>query len=454
MTRALKVGLALLLAGSMWYYFAAVLIPHQQKEAAVKHIPQGNSSDLYPRWLGARELLLHGRDPYGAEITREIQLGYYGEILDGKRPNAPKDQQGFAYPAYVVFLLAPTVIVPFSALRYVFRLLLIVLAAASVPLWIRALGLRLQRTTEVIITLLVLGSAPFIYGLFLEQLTLLVCFMIAACCAALASRRFVTAGILLALSTIKPQLAIGVVAWLGLWTLSDWRRRKKLAGTFVLTMALLWLGSELLLPGWFGRWWVALHAYASYNDMRSLLEILLGKYAGLLISVLIGCGVAWVFWEARRSVPGSASFNLALLSVLAASLLIKPMFLLYDLVIVLPVVIWLFAIRKVLWQRSRPVRDVFLTSALLLGWQWISVVALVMVSLVSPARAERGWALPGVGMLLLPAALACLLGLLALDLGKEKALSQAVTSLPPRWPGVAGEEMARASASAGEWHDG
>jgi len=454
MTRALQVALALLLAGSMWYYFDAVLIPRQQEEAAKHHTPRGNSSDLYPRWLGARELLLHGRDPYGAEITREIQLGYYGEILDGKRPNAPKDQQGFAYPAYVVFLLAPTVMVPFAVLRYVFRVLLIVLAAASVPLWMRALGLRLQRTTTVIIALLMLGSAPFIYGLFLEQLTLLVCFLLAACCAALAGRRLVTAGILLALSSIKPQLAVGVVAWLGLWTLGDWAHRKKLVWAFVSTMALLWLGAELVLPGWFGRWWVALHAYAGYNDMRSLLEILLGKYAGLLISVLIGSGVAWVCWEARRSLPSSASFNLSLLSVLAASLLIKPMFLLYDLVILLPVVIWLFASRKALWQRSRPVRDVFFTSALLLGWQWIFVLALTMVSLVSPGTAQRGWALPGVAMLLLPVALACLLGLLVVDLGKNKKLSQAVTTPQPRWPGVAREEMAGASASACEWYDG
>jgi len=454
MTRALKVGLALLLGGSMWYYFDAVLIPHQQKEAAKHHTPRGNSSDLYPRWLGARELLLRGRDPYGADITREIQLGYYGEILDSKRANAPKDQQGFAYPAYVVFLLAPTVMVPFAVLRYVFRLLLIVLAAASVPLWARALGLRLERTTTVIIALLMLGSAPFIYGLFLEQLTLVVCFLTAACCAALAGRRFVTAGILLALSTIKPQLAVGVVAWLGLWTLGDWAHRKKLAWGFVSTMVLLWLGAELILPGWFGRWWAALHAYVGYNDVRSLLEILLGKYLGLLISFLIGGGVALGCWRSRLSLSGSASFNVSLLSVLAGSLLIKPTFLIYDLVVLLPVVIWLFSNRGGIRQRGRPVRDVLFTSGFLLGWQWISVVVLVIVSLLSPATAQRKWALPGLAMLLLPVALACLLGLLAADLWRDRTLSRALTPLPTRWPAVPREEMAAASASAGEWHDG
>ncbi len=112
MTRLLKVGLALLMAGSMWYYAAAVLIPYQRKEAAIHRSPRGNLSDLYPRWLGARELLLHGRDPYSAEVTREIQIGYYGEVLDGSRPDSPKDQQRFAYPVYVVFLLAPVIKIP------------------------------------------------------------------------------------------------------------------------------------------------------------------------------------------------------------------------------------------------------------------------------------------------------------------------------------------------------
>ena len=91
-----------------------ILRAQQIADAAAHNRPRGNLSDLYPRWLGARELLRHGRNPYSAEITREIQQGYYGRPLDPARPDDPKDQQGFAYPAYVVFLLAPTVDLPFE----------------------------------------------------------------------------------------------------------------------------------------------------------------------------------------------------------------------------------------------------------------------------------------------------------------------------------------------------
>src|SRR5271167_2581954 len=132
-----------LLAASMWFYVQRVLIPSERADAAAHERPRGNLSDLYPRWLGARELLLHHRNPYGDDITLEIQKGYYGRALDPARPNDPKDQQGFAYPVYVVFLLAPLIGLPFHAVQILFHCLLLGLTGASVWLWLRALRWRL-----------------------------------------------------------------------------------------------------------------------------------------------------------------------------------------------------------------------------------------------------------------------------------------------------------------------
>ena len=67
---------ALLASASTWFYANHILRAQQIADAALHHQPRGNFSDLYPRWLGARELLKHGRNPYSAEITREIQQGY------------------------------------------------------------------------------------------------------------------------------------------------------------------------------------------------------------------------------------------------------------------------------------------------------------------------------------------------------------------------------------------
>src|SRR5689334_25440194 len=104
----------------MWFYVQWVLVPYQKADAAAHGQPRGNFSDLYPRWLGTRELLLHHRDPYSPEITREIQTGYYGRPLDPTRPSDPKDQQAFAYPVYVAFVLAPSVFLPFAVVHTIF----------------------------------------------------------------------------------------------------------------------------------------------------------------------------------------------------------------------------------------------------------------------------------------------------------------------------------------------
>ena len=101
-------ALSVVFCASTWMYVSRVLVPQQIAYSEVHGTPRGNLSDLYPRWLGSRELLLHGRDPYSPEITREIQIGYYGRPLDPSRPYDPADQEAFAYPVYVALLLAPT----------------------------------------------------------------------------------------------------------------------------------------------------------------------------------------------------------------------------------------------------------------------------------------------------------------------------------------------------------
>src|SRR4029077_14845173 len=136
---SLSILLPFVMASSVWIYFQRVMIPHQQNEAVRKDKPRGNLSDLYPRWLGARELLLHGRDPYSADITREIQEGYYGRDLDTGHPNDPKDQQAFAYPLYVIWLLAPTVGLPFWIVQRATLLLLTALTAFSALVWLDVL---------------------------------------------------------------------------------------------------------------------------------------------------------------------------------------------------------------------------------------------------------------------------------------------------------------------------
>src|SRR5713226_5374860 len=229
----------------MWFYVQTMLIRHQEVYAAAHERPRGNLSDLYPRWLGARELLLHRRNPYSPEVTREIQSGFYGRPLNANNPADPKDQEGFAYPLYVVFLLAPTVLMPFETARLVLKGVLLALTVASVPIWFRVLRLRFDKTRLVIAVALTLASFPIVQGIYLQQLGLLVAFLVVGSVAALVRGRMVLAGSLLAIATIKPQMVALTVIWLCLWAAAEWRQRRMFVVAFAATMAVLLAASEI-----------------------------------------------------------------------------------------------------------------------------------------------------------------------------------------------------------------
>src|SRR5712671_7261031 len=115
---------------NMWFYWSR--LPHLAHIAKTETdtISPKPLTDLYPRWYGTRELLLHNRDPYGVEVSRELQIAFYGRVLDPSRPREPRDQQRFAYPLYVVLLLAPTVDMDFHTVRIVFWWLLLAVTVA------------------------------------------------------------------------------------------------------------------------------------------------------------------------------------------------------------------------------------------------------------------------------------------------------------------------------------
>jgi Glycosyltransferase family 87 len=372
--------LAVIASASMWFYMNKILIAQQVAEAAAHDRPRGNLSDLYPRWLGARELLLRGRNPYSAEVTREIQRGYYGRPLDARRADDPRDEQGFAYPVYVVFLLAPTIELPFDAVQLGFRWLLVGLAVASVLLWLRVLGWkppsRIRSGTTVILIVLILGWLPMVQGLKLQQLSLLVAALLAACSACLAGGWFFCAGGLLALATIKPQLAWPLVLWLLLWAGSDWRLRRRFIFGFGLVMLLLLGGAELVLPGWWRMFIAAIEQYHRYTQNQSVPAVMFGTVAGRILSVLSVLACAVCVWRLRAESASTVAFGQATSLVMALTIFIIPMSALYNQVLLMP------AILALLWSESagQPVppsiRVARAVGGILVVWPWIATLGL------------------------------------------------------------------------------
>ena len=388
--------LALLFAASMWFYVQRVLVPYQKADAAAHGRPRGNLSDLYPRWLGTRELLLRHRDPYSPEVTREIQSGYYGRPLDPGRIDDPKDQQGFAYPLHVIFLLAPTIGLPFPVVQTGFRWLLVTLTLASVLLWLRVLRWRPSIASTAILIVLTFGSYAVVQGIKLQQLTLVVSALLAGCAAALVAGHFSLAGFLLALATIKPQLALPVAGWLMLWAVSDWRRRQLFVWSFALTTAIFLAASEYVQPGWLREFRNAVAAYRQYTGgAGSLLDVLSTPWLGKILAAAAVITVAVKGWQVRHEPHDSAAFSAMLALVLAVTLVIVPSFAPYNQVLLLPAVFLIAISWRDLWSRGGLTRMACGVGLLVVVWPWLASSGLMLASRYLPASSvQRAWTVP------------------------------------------------------------
>jgi Glycosyltransferase family 87 len=407
----LIVGLALLAWASMWYYVRRIVIPHQGKHAAQLDHPRGNLSDLYPRWLGSRELLLRGRDPYSLEVTLEIQRGYYGREIDPSRPHDPKDQQRFAYPVYVAFLLAPTAHMDFSEVRLLFIWLLTGLTVVSVLLWERAMGAEFSRWGSLAAVLLVLGSYPFVEAVELQQLTLLVAALLAGSFLARQSGWLFLSGFLLAVATIKPQLALLPVALMLLWVSKDWRSRRNWLAGFAVTMLVLFGASESLLRGWLVRFYDAVRSYQSYMAGTSFLDLLVTPRWSGIAWTLVVLPVLWVCWKSRALLPDAAESRRAICLVLAAAVCTAPNLGLYNQILLLPGVLFLLEHSNAVQNRGILVRSLSRIAVVLLAWPWITSGVLIVARIVFHAEAfvQWAWQLPIYTALSLPVVLMVLL---------------------------------------------
>jgi len=320
-----------------WFHYARIFRPLQVEEWRIQGRTTGNRSDLYPRWIGAREFLVHGRDPYSAEITADIQRGFYGHVLEAGKPGEWRDQQGFAYPLFTVFFLAPTITLPFEVVQRSAIVLFLITCAVVPWRWGVALGIRLQPVALIAAFLLCIGNWQVMEALYLQQLTLIVSFLVAAGAAAYVSGRYASSGVLFAIGTMKPQIAIPIVCWLALASVVDWKKRRSFVVSFAASMALLVGASLVMMPDWLTRWKQAAEAYAAYVDVNTpILTLLIGKYPGLIVSGLVGVFGAWFCWRNRRSEPNSDQFRVTLSLVMCCTVVLPPIWHYYEQILLYP----------------------------------------------------------------------------------------------------------------------
>jgi hypothetical protein len=381
--------LALIGAGSMLYYHQGLFIPRAEAVRAAEGLSNRYSfgNDFYQVWLTSREWLAHGRDPYSPEMTRELQTNLYGRPLDASRPDEPADLRVFPYPAYVDVLLWPAGEFPFAAVRVGVVCVLAALTLASVLLWLRALDFHLSRKWLAVVLLLTLCGYPALEGLYAGQLGLLVAFLLAAAIVALQRHRLLLAGILMALTTIKPHVALLVILYLLVWSLHDWRARGRFYMGFFSTLILLVGTSLAVLPHWIQSWIQTVLAYRRYNPPPLLTEILssllgrrLASPATIVLTIALLIAAVALAWRNRAAAAASFAFALTVsLLLVITAIAILPGQAVYDHVILLPGILLLVRYRRELCDAGRIPRALVAIGALVLFWAWIAALAVIVV---------------------------------------------------------------------------
>lgn len=381
---------ALLCSACMYFYWGR--IPHDSEwtPAPTGSIRAKSLTDLFQPWFASRELFLHHRDPYGPEATREIQVAFYGRELDPTEVTEAHRfalAYRFAYPLYIVFLLAPTIGMQFRTAQIVVWWFLAAVTAFSVLLWLRALQMRLSGIALVSLFAVVMTSLPVMQGLNLRQAGLLVAALIAGTAAAAVSGRLFLAGALLALATIKPQLAVLPIAWFGLWVLAEWRQRRNLVWGFAAMLAGLVISSEFFLPAWPMHFLGALRAYATYAGGGSYVGMLLPGRLQWLVCAVVALIAGSFCWRARGARADSVSFALALALVLDLSVLIMPTVIApYNHVLLLPAALLVIGLWKELCAGTVATRAATAFCCTLALLPWLLTLVFTLGQSVWPRR--------------------------------------------------------------------
>jgi hypothetical protein len=400
--KRLALFLVLIFTGSMWFYLTDIGLRERRLHPSPDEV-KDTHGDLFAPWYGARELLVNHRDPYSLEVTREIQNEYYGKALTGAL-HEPKDQQRFAYPAHLVFLFLPFVRMPFNTVRIIFYCLLPAITLATIPAWLRLIGVRSSVFLFTVIAAFACTSVPVFRGLNLQQLTLFVAGLLAACAVSLVNGRYVLAGIFLALASIKPQMSILLSVWLILWAISNWKERKRFFWSFLITVTVLLSAAECILPGWIGKFLNGAAAYRQYAAGGNLSEFYLPGFVSLLLAGLVFIMMSAAGWYTRREPCGSLGFAFAFCTILAGSIFVVPaLSAVFNQVLLLPALLLPLRTGERTWARnarSRIALQLFAAAALL---PWACAIITVLVwALLPVAVLHRIWGLPLYGWFALP----------------------------------------------------
>jgi hypothetical protein len=198
------------------------------------------------------------------------------------------------------------------------------------------------------------------------------------------------------MAAIKPQLVVVPVAVLGIWSLGNWRERQRIVWSFAITMLLMVLGGEALLPGWISRFRAGSAEYLRYTGGgKSVLDVELSPVVGRIVAVLLAALLIYVAWQLRRAAVRSAEFRWLVAFTMATTLMVIPMFAPYNQVLLVPVFMVIAMEIGRLWAEGPVCRFFVVLTAASVTWPWIAAAGLLTGLLFLPGVVvQKEWTVP------------------------------------------------------------
>jgi hypothetical protein len=284
-------------------------------------------TDIYPTWKGAELFWQDGLSPYDEQIGRESQQAIYADGV----ADEGEDEFQFVYPFYMILYIGPLFLAEFSIAATILMEIMLLLLGGTLFLALDTLQW-LPKPPTLGVALLIFLTAYFsVRGMLLLQPAFLAYGFHIAAYWSISRRYDHVAGVLLALSTIKPQTGYLLVPLLLLW--AWFNHRRQIVWGFVAMFAALFAVSFALLPTWFFEWIDRVFGYRNYTETIATVQIVthavdavpnLAQFvAQLVISVMVLVPV-FRFWQQAIVNQRNANFFWGIMLTMTASLLVAP----------------------------------------------------------------------------------------------------------------------------------
>lgn len=259
--------------------------------------------DALPVWAGSR-MFLRGVNPYSDSATRAIQIAYYGRPVTLREAESGVNLMGFAYPPQTAFVCMWLAVLPWKAASVVMFVAAVIFPLLGILVWLDVIGMK----RDPLILMSVMASWPVLWGIRLENLSMIVIPAILIAAALYLRGRFAASGLLMAVCTVKPQLCWLLILWMLAGSIA--RRRWRFIAWFVGATSVLLGLSAIWLPGCFPAWLNAVREYRVYTHAQ--IQVL-----PLALATCALCAPA--LYRLRRDATASIGLVLALTVVLCPS---------------------------------------------------------------------------------------------------------------------------------------